>query len=102
MRAILRARARASCGAGGGLLRCSRSRLARAARRAGTLTACMVVLYQKNIVDAPALMAWKDDLKDTTPGKSVAIIGTRGFFSKLEVCACVRARGGGVASARPV
>ena len=64
--------------------------------RAGTLTACFVALYSKNIVDADAMMAWKDDLQSSTPGKAKAIIATSAFFTRLAVR---RARGRGEAPA---
>lgn len=41
-------------------------------------------LYQLDIVEEAQFMAWKDDVKDETPGKQNAIIATNPWFLRLQ------------------
>lgn len=40
-------------------------------------------LYQLDIVEKAQFVAWKDDVKDDTPGKEKALIATNSWFLQL-------------------
>ncbi|CAM9717121.1 unnamed protein product [Chrysoparadoxa australica] len=54
------------------------------AKNSNLVTALFMFLYHKDVCEEDAYLEWKDDVNDSVPGKTTAIIQTMFFFEWLE------------------
>lgn len=57
--------------------------LASASAAKGVWEAAFMKLYDKDIIEEDAFIAWKDDVSDKTPGKQTALLNTVRWFEWL-------------------